>query len=64
MNDIKYSHHSNGNCKCQNCRTTGGNIRHDNEPTGNASQQDLLEEGVSSREPFDRQMDDYPVYPL
>lgn len=68
--DPKYSHRSNGNCKCQNCRTGGGshsqNIRMNNESTGNASTQDLLEEGVSSREPFDRQLDDfddYGIYP-
>lgn len=68
--DPKYSHRSNGNCKCQNCRTGGGshsqNIRMSNEPTGNTSTQDLLETGVSSREPFDRQLDDfddYGIYP-
>lgn len=68
MEDIKYSHRSNGNCQCQNCRTGGGshgqNIRLNNEATGNASQQDLLDEGVSSREPFERQMEDYEVYPM
>lgn len=60
--DIKYSHRSNGNCQCQSCRTKD-RVRYDNEATGNASTQDLLDEGVSSREPFDRQMDDYGIYP-
>lgn len=66
--DPKYSHRSNGDCQCQNCRTGGGRhgqkIRYDNDPTGNASTQDLLDEGVSSREPFDRQAEDYEIYPM
>lgn len=58
-----YSHRSNGNPKSQSARTGGGcygdKIRYDNEATGPATEQDLLEEGVSSREPFDPQVDDY-----
>lgn len=65
--DPKYSHRSNGNCKCQNCRTGGGshsqNIRTENESTGDATTQNLLDEGVSSREPFDRQAEDGYFYP-
>lgn len=63
MEKIKYSNRSNGNCKDQNCRTGGGShstdIRYDNEPTGDTSQQDLMDVGVSSREPFERQPEDY-----
>lgn len=67
MKEIKYSHRSNGNPKSQNSRTGGGmhsqDIREENDATGEASKQDLLDEGVSSREPFNRHMDDYGIYP-
>ena len=58
MIDQQYSHRSNGNPKTQSGRNKA-NARYDNEPTGEMSEQDLLEEGVSSKEPFDRPMNDY-----
>lgn len=61
--DPKYSHRSNGNCQSQHCRTKS-KVRYDNEPAGDATTQDLLDEGISSREPFDRQADDYDIYPM
>lgn len=61
MDDIKYSHRSNGNPKDQSGRNQT-QARYDNEPTGEMSEQDMLEEGVSSKEPFDRQASDY-IYP-
>jgi len=61
----KYSHRSNGNCKCQNCRTGGGSngqeVRYDNESSGNMSNSEMINEGVSHKEPFERQVED--IYP-
>jgi len=61
----KYSHKSNGNCTSQNDRTGGGRygqrVRSENEPTGNMSQSEMMDEGVSHKEPFERQAED--IYP-
>ncbi len=57
----KYSNRSNGNPKSQKGRNKSY-VRYENEDTGNMSQQDKLDEGVGSLEPFDRQDDDY-LYP-
>ena len=60
----KYSHQSNGNCKCQNCRNKGI-ARYENNPTGEMSQSEMINEGVSHKEPFDRVFEgDYGVYPM
>jgi len=54
----KYSNRSNGNPKSQKGRNKG-HVRYEDEPTGDMSRQDKLDEGVSSLEPFERQDSDY-----
>lgn len=54
----KYSERSNGNPKSQSGRIQG-HIQYEDRSTGDMSQQDKLDEGVSSLEPFERQMEDY-----